>query len=177
MPGGISGKNSRAAGDGMEVYTLGSEYLRQKAEAVENIDGDVRRLCGDLFKAMKAGKGIGLAAPQVGLAKRLFVCHAEGDEERVFINPSITATSQEMVKMEEGCLSIPGVWAEVLRPEKITVQAWNEKGRRFVLEADGMLARVILHEYDHLEGVLFIDKLSELKRNRLISKYERRKPI
>jgi peptide deformylase len=78
-----------------------------------------------------------------------------------------------MVKYEEGCLSIPGVWAEVLRPKIVQVQAWNEKGRPFTLQADGILARVILHEYDHLEGTLFIDRLPELKRNRLLAKFEK----
>jgi peptide deformylase len=88
----------------------------------------------------------------------------------VFINPSIVATSQETVKLEEGCLSIPGVWADVVRPESVRVQAWNEKGRPITLEADGIMARVIQHEYDHLEGALFIDRLSESRREKIIAK-------
>jgi peptide deformylase len=84
-------------------------------------------------------------------------------------------TSQEQLGYEEGCLSIPGVYAEVTRPADIQVQAWNERGRPFTLDADGILARVILHEYDHLEGILFIDRLSELKRKRVLAKWEKRK--
>jgi peptide deformylase len=104
------------------------------------------------------------------------VIHVDGDVPRVFINPSIVATSQETVKQEEGCLSLPGVWADVIRPESVTVQAWNEKGRPFTIETGGILARVILHEYDHLEGTLFIDRLPELKRQKIIAKLAK-KPL
>ena len=124
---------------------------------------------------MHKGKGVGLAGPQVGLLERIFVVHVEGDEPRVFINPSILETSAETSKHEEGCLSVPGVWADVIRPEKVKVQAWNEKGRPFTIEVNGLLARVILHEYDHLEGVLFIDRLSEPKRAKVIAKYEKKR--
>jgi peptide deformylase len=91
----------------------------------------------------------------------------------VFINPSIVGTSQEMVKLEEGCLSVPGVYVDVLRPVAVRVQAWNEKGRPFTFEADGILARVILHEYDHLEGTLFIDRIPESKRSKILAKFEK----
>jgi peptide deformylase len=87
------------------------------------------------------------------------------------------ATSQETVKQEEGCLSLPGVWAEVIRPESVRVQAWNEKGRPFTIETGGMLARVILHEYDHLEGTLFIDRLPELKRQKILAKLEKKQQV
>jgi peptide deformylase len=103
------------------------------------------------------------------------VVQVDGDIPRVFINPSIIETSRALVKYEEGCLSLPGLWADVIRPASVRVQAWNEKGRPFTLEADGILARVILHEYDHLEGVLFIDRLPEPKRNQLLEKFEKRK--
>jgi peptide deformylase len=106
----------------------------------------------------------------VGFLKRIFVTHAEGDEIRVFINPSIIWTSQEQSNIEEGCLSIPGFWAVVKRPGKIKIQAWNEKGRAFTLEVSGMLARVIQHEYDHLEGILFIDRINEAKREKYLAK-------
>ncbi|MFQ3547068.1 MAG: peptide deformylase, partial [Termitinemataceae bacterium] len=118
--------------------------------------------------------GIGLAGPQVGLLQRIFIVHIEGETPRVFINPTIIGTSPEQSQYEEGCLSIPGMYADVNRPEKITIQAWNERGRPFTLDAEGLLARVIQHEYDHLEGVLFIDRLSELKRKRLIALYEKK---
>jgi peptide deformylase len=105
--------------------------------------------------------------------KRIFVIHVDGDEPRVFINPSIIATSQETAKYEEGCLSIPGVWADVVRPRAVRIQAWNEKGRPFTMETEGILARVILHEYDHLEGVLFIDRLPPGKRERILAKFDK----
>lgn len=156
---------------------MGSEALRQKAEPVKTIDGEVKKIASAMISMMKNGKGVGLAGPQVGFMKRIFVVHVEGDEPRVFINPSIIETSQEMVKYEEGCLSIPGIWAEVQRPKDVKVQAWNERGRPFNLETGGVLARVILHEYDHLEGLLFIDRISQVKRNRIIAKFERRKKV
>jgi peptide deformylase len=130
-----------------------------------------------MIETMRQSKGIGLAGPQVGLKKRIFVIHIEGDIPRVFINPSIVATSLETVKHEEGCLSLPGIWADVVRPESVRVQAWNEKGRPFTLETGGILARAILHEYDHLEGTLFIDRLPELKRNKILAKFEKQQTL
>jgi peptide deformylase len=158
----------------MEVLTLGDDLLRQKAEPVNPINAATAKLAEEMLETMHQSKGIGLAAPQVGLMKRIFVIHIDGDVPRVFINPSIVATSQETIKQEEGCLSLPGVWADVVRPESVRVQAWNEKGRPFTLETGGILARAILHEYDHLEGTLFIDRLSELKRNKILAKLEKK---
>ena len=91
----------------------------------------------------------------------------------MFINPEIVLTSQEMVEIEEGCLSLPRLYLDVIRPESVRVQAWNEKGRPFTVETDGLLARVILHEYDHLEGVLFIDRLKNGNRERALAQYRR----
>jgi len=158
----------------MQILTLGNEMLRRKAERVEKIDSELLKTAQQMLTLMSGGKGIGLAGPQVGLLKRFFVVHLEGDIPRIFINPSIIETSQETVKFEEGCLSLPGEYATVVRPKVITVQAWNERGKPFTIEADGLLARVILHEYDHLEGKLFIDYISETKRNRIITKLEKR---
>jgi peptide deformylase len=154
----------------MTILTLGNELLRGKAEPVHKIDDEIREIADKMIEALHNGKGVGLAGPQVGLMKRIFVIHVEGDETRIFINPSIIATSEEMVKYEEGCLSIPGVWADVVRPRALRVQAWNERGRPFTMEADGILARVILHEYDHLEGLLFIDRLPSQKRERILAR-------
>jgi peptide deformylase len=158
----------------MEIVTLENEKLRQKSEPVKDIDGEIQKTAEEMIGALREGRGVGLAGPQVGLMRRIFVVHIDGDQPRVFINPSIIGTSQETVKYEEGCLSIPGVWADVVRPKSVRVQAWNEKGRPFNLDADGILARVILHEYDHLEGLLFIDRLSVPKRNRILAKIEKR---
>jgi peptide deformylase len=157
----------------MEILLLGNETLKQKAEPIKHIGPEYIKIAEDLLSALHRGKGIGLAGPQVGLLERIFAIHVEGDEPRIFINPSIIETSQELQKYEEGCLSIPGIYADVVRPESVKVQAWNEKGRPFTMEASGILARVILHELDHLEGILFIDRLSEQKRNRILAKMEK----
>lgn len=162
----------------MQIITMGSEILRQKAEKIEKIDSETVEIAGKMLEIIKRDKGVGLAGPQIGVMKRIFVVHVQNDEERIFINPSIIETSHDTAKIEEGCLSIPGIYAPVIRSEAIKIQAWNEKGRPFTLETSGILARVILHEYDHLEGVLFLDHLPEKKREQLLAKYakkERRK--
>jgi peptide deformylase len=156
----------------LEIVTYGNEILGRKAESIKNIDDEILSLSSDMLAAM-AGKGIGLAAPQVARPLRLFVTQVEGDKPRVFINPEIVLTSPEVVSMEEGCLSLPRLYLDVVRPEHVRVQAWNEKGRPFTVESDGLLARVILHEYDHLEGILFIDRLKAGKRDRAIAQYNR----
>jgi peptide deformylase len=159
----------------IQVIKLGSELLRQKALPVRDIDESAETLCAVMLATLHKHKGVGLAGPQVGQLKRLFVIHIEKDIPRVFINPSIIGTSEHTGKYEEGCLSLPGVYEDVIRPGAVRVQAWNEKGKPFTLEAEGLLARVIQHEYDHLEGLLFIDHLSEVKRERLLAKYEKLK--
>jgi peptide deformylase len=156
----------------LDIVTYGNDILGRKAEPIKDIDDSIRDLAADMLTTM-AGRGIGLAGPQVARAIRLFVTNVDGDKPRVFINPEIVLTSQEMVEIEEGCLSLPRLYLDVVRPESVRVQAWNEKGRPFTVETDGLLARVILHEYDHLEGVLFIDRLKNGKRERALSQYRR----
>jgi len=156
----------------LDIVTYGSEVLEQKAAAVKDIDDAVRKLGEDMLEAM-AGKGIGLAGPQVAAPLRIFVTNIEGDKPRIFINPEIVLTSQELISFEEGCLSLPKLYLDVIRPEFVRVQAWNEKGRPFTVETDGLLARVIQHEYDHLEGLLFIDRLKDGKRDRALAQYRR----
>ena len=157
----------------MEILLLGNEKLHEKAEAVKEIGPEYQQIAADLIQALHDGKGIGLAGPQIGRMERIFAVHIDKDIPRIFINPSIIETSRETAKYEEGCLSIPGFYADVIRPESIKVQAWNENGKPFTLEVSGLLARVILHEYDHLEGILFTDRIPQQRRERLIAKYER----
>jgi len=157
----------------MQIITLGNELLRQKAAKIDKINKEVVDTAKQMLEIIRQDKGVGIAGPQIGVMKRIFVVHIEGDEERIFINPSILETSQETVKFEEGCLSVPGIYVDVVRSESVKIQAWNEKGRPFTLETKGLLARVIQHEYDHLEGVIFLDRISEQKRKRLMAKYEK----
>ena len=142
----------------MEILHLGQELLRQKSLPVEEVNDELRAAIQAMFDTMLESDGVGLAAPQVGILKRFFVVIADDDVRRVFINPQILSTSQEMCDYEEGCLSIPNVYEKISRPAKITVQALNEQGKPFTLNAEGFLARVIQHEYDHLEGILYIDQ-------------------
>lgn len=154
----------------MKVMTLGDEVLRIKAEPVAEVTDEIRELIREMFVTMKVEDGIGLAAPQIGKSIRLFVVQADDEVERAFINPQIIETSLETESYEEGCLSIPKQYEDVIRPSRVTVQALNERGRRFTLEADGLLARVIQHEYDHLDGVLFIDRIDPDKKEKIEKK-------
>ena len=142
----------------LEVTKLGEDILRKKAEPVTEINDEIRALVEDMFETMIDKDGVGLAAPQIGKSLRLFVVIADDDVRRVFINPQIIKTSTEVGEYDEGCLSIPQVYETIVRPLEVTVQAYNEKGRPFTLEADGLLARIIQHEYDHLDGILYIDR-------------------
>ncbi len=157
----------------LDIVTYGNETLARKSSPVQEFGPELTAFAADMFEALKRGKGIGLAAPQVDRPIRLFVTDVEGDKPRVFANPEIVLTSQETIDYEEGCLSLPGLYQRVVRPESLRMQAWNEKGRPFSIEATGLLARVLLHEFDHLEGILFIDRLSALKRQRALAQYQR----
>jgi peptide deformylase len=160
----------------LNIITLGDEQLRKHSILVPDLNGAVHTLIEQMFESMREYKGIGLAAVQVGSLYRLFITEVAGDKPRVFVNPEILETSVEQVSYEEGCLSIPGVEADVLRPQRVRVQAWNEKGRPFTLDAEDLLARVVQHEYDHLNGVLFIDRIDPKKRERLVRQYETAAP-
>lgn len=145
----------------MRICKLGEDVLRQKCEEVkpEEINDSLRKTFDEMFQTMISADGVGLAAPQIGIAKRFFVLIADDDVRRVFINPVITKTSSNLCEYDEGCLSIPGVNETILRPEKISVRALNEFGKPFVIEdAEGLLARIIQHENDHLDGILYIDR-------------------
>ena len=160
----------------LNIITLGDEQLRKHSIVVPDLNGTVHTLIEQMFESMREYKGIGLAAVQVGNLYRLFITEVGGDRPRVFVNPEILETSLEQISYEEGCLSLPGIEADVLRPQRVRVQAWNEKGRPFTLDAEDMLARVVQHEYDHLNGVLFIDHIDPKKRERLVRQYETAAP-
>jgi peptide deformylase len=142
----------------LDIVKLGEESLRQKSVPVAEVNDEIRQLAEDMFETMIEAEGVGLAAPQVGRNIRMFVLIADDDVRRVFINPQIIQTSSETSEYDEGCLSIPQIYETIVRPVRVTVQALNEKGRPFTLEADGLLARIIQHEYDHLDGILYIDR-------------------
>ncbi len=160
--------------DMLEIVTIGEEVLREKAKPIKSFGSELRILVDAMFESMEMDNGIGLAAPQIAVPKRMFVVHPPDDEARVFINPEIIETSQEVVSYEEGCLSVPGVFSEVVRPAGITIQAQDLEGKAFVLKAQGMLARVIQHENDHLNGILFVDRLPEERREQVMKIYEKK---
>lgn len=156
----------------LEIVTLGHPALRRRADPIPEVSPEVRRLADEMLDAMKQREGIGLAATQVDRPVRMFVTKAPDDRERVFINPQIVGTGIDTEVGEEGCLSIPGPRADVERAAAVRVQARNRRGRRFTIDAQGMLARVIQHELDHLDGVLFIDHLSEAEQARVLREYD-----
>ncbi len=144
----------------MKIYKLGEEVLRQNCVPVESaeINDEMRDLFNEMFETMDEAQGVGLAAPQVGISKRFFVITVEDGVRRVFINPQIIFTSNDLCDYEEGCLSLPGFEENIRRPSKVTVSALNENGKPFTLEAEGLLARCIQHENDHLNGIVYIDR-------------------
>ena len=157
------------------LIILPDPLLRQVSQPIERVDADIRRLAEDMLETMYEAPGIGLAAIQVGVARRMLVIDIskEGDEREplVFINPEIVRSSDERSVYEEGCLSIPDYYAEVERPAAITVKSLDREGRETLTEADGLLATCLQHEIDHLNGVLFIDHISRLKREMVIKKF------
>jgi peptide deformylase len=157
----------------LEVITLGADVLRKTASNITEFNSDLSDFIEDMINTMMRYEGIGLAAPQVGKLSNVFVCQIPGSKPQVFINPEIIGTSQEQVPYEEGCLSIPSLYGDVIRPEKISIQGYNLKGRPFKIDAEGLLARVIQHEMDHLKGILFIDYIDEKKREKLLKEYHR----
>lgn len=141
------------------IRKYGDDVLRKQCREVEQIDKRLLTLIKDMFETMYEADGVGLAAPQVGILKRLFVIDI-GEGPLVFINPEIIETSGKQID-EEGCLSLPGKMEEVMRPNYVRARALNEKGEEFEIEAEELLARAILHEYDHLNGTLFIDRMKK----------------
>ena len=154
----------------LEILNFPDPRLRRRAHPVEHVDEDIHRLVDDMFEA----PGIGLAAPQVNVSKRIIVIDVskEHDQPLCFINPEILDT-QGTEEMEEGCLSVPGFYETVQRADWVKVHALDREGKPFELEADGLLAVCIQHETDHLDGKLFVDYLSSLKRQRIRKKLEK----
>ncbi len=158
----------------LEIYMLGQETLRTPANRIVKVDDSIRNLAKDMLITMYSAKGIGLAAPQVGIQKRILVIDLNFEDPtappNVFINPEIISSSASLDTYEEGCLSIPGVYLDVVRPSSIKLSYRDEMGRPKKMNAEGLMARCIQHEVDHLNGVLFIDKVtdeSELKKQLL----------
>ena len=159
----------------LPILFIPDPCLRQVAIAVTDIDSSVQSLMDDMLETMYDANGIGLAAPQIGVSSRVIVMDCSDDEDKPMplkmVNPEIISQSDETEAMEEGCLSIPEHRGEVRRSKAITVRYLDEDGEQQELEAEGLLAVCIQHEIDHLNGVLFIDYLSRLKRSMIIKKF------
>jgi peptide deformylase len=160
-----------------EIIKLPDKRLRLKSEPVKRIDAGIRKLVDDLFETMYDAPGIGLAAIQIGIPKRVVTMDLSKKEEdhepQVFINPEVTWKSEETSKYEEGCLSIPEYYEEVERAAKVKVKYLDLEGKAREIEASGLLATCLQHEIDHTNGVLFIDHISKLKRDRIIKKFSK----
>lgn len=147
----------------LEIHYLGDRVLRQPAKRISKVNDEIRQLSQKMLQTMYSSNGIGLAAPQVAVNKQLIVVDCEIENSAsppiILINPQIKKQSDTLCRMEEGCLSIPGVYLDVIRPEAIEVSYKNEQGKLQTLKASGLLARVIQHEMDHLNGVMFVDRV------------------
>ena len=162
-----------------KILTEPDPYLRQKSNKVEIVNDEIRSIMNDMLETMYAAPGIGLAAIQIGIPKRIIVIDLSKDDEKknplYFVNPEIITNSNTDAAYEEGCLSVPGQLAEINRPDKCKVKFLNYHGEEKILEAEGLLATCIQHEIDHLEGILFIDYLSKLKKSMIIKKLSKHK--
>ena len=148
----------------LEIYKLGDDILRANAKRISKVDNSIRNLAKEMLQSMYAAKGIGLAAPQIGIKKELLVIDVNFEDAAadplILINPEITDYGTTLNSYEEGCLSIPGVYLNVVRPSTIKLKFRDEMGRPRKMKADGLLARCIQHEVDHLRGVLFVDRVT-----------------
>ena len=163
------------------ILTEPNKLLRQVSKIVDKVGNEERSLMDDMLDTMYNAPGIGLAAIQVGVPKRIIVMDISRDEDkkepRYFVNPVIKNRNKEKAKYEEGCLSVPDQFAEIERPNTCEVEYLDYHGKKQLLKADGLLATCIQHEMDHLEGILFIDYLSKLKKNMIIKKLSKQKKI
>ncbi len=163
------------------ILTAPDPRLKAVSAAVETVDAETRRLIDDMLESMYEADGIGLAAVQIGVPRRVIVMDLDQKDgkrnPRVYINPKILWASEEFATFEEGCLSVPEIWEEVARPAHIRAEHLDRDGKLVTLEADGLLATCLQHEMDHLEGVLFIDHLSRLKRSIALRKLQKAKRL
>ena len=160
------------------IRLLGDPVLRTVAAPVDAVTDDVRRLIDDMMQTMYDADGVGLAAPQIGVQQRVIVIDVReaGLEPFALVNPGIVEVSPETERGEEGCLSIPGIRDIVERPARVTVTGLDRDGADVRIDADGLLARALQHEVDHLDGVLFLDRVSALKRKLLLSRWQKIRP-
>ena len=163
------------------ILTAPDPRLKAVSEPVARVDAETRALIDDMIETMYGADGIGLAAIQVGVPKRILVMDLDQKEgkknPKAYINPKILWASEEMATFEEGCLSVPEIWDEVERPARIRAEYLDRDGKRQEIEADGLLATCLQHEMDHLEGVLFLDHLSKLKRSMALKKLQKAKRL
>jgi len=163
-----------------KILTEPDPFLRQLSYDVEKVDDEIRKLMDDMLETMYAAPGIGLAAIQIGVPKRVIVIDLSKEEEKkplYFVNPKIITKSKDNSSYEEGCLSVPGQFAEVDRPNQCHFSYLDYDGEKKNLKAVGLLATCIQHEMDHLEGILFIDYLSKLKKNYIVKKLSKQKKV
>jgi peptide deformylase len=158
----------------MEIRTYGDPTLRRRAEPIEAIDDGIRTICEQMVETMLRANGAGLAAPQIGISKRIIVLDVDG-EFHVLINPELIETSDEVEQVTEGCLSVPGVDAAVGRATRAVIEGTTLDGETVRIEGEGLLARAIQHEMDHLNGNLFLDRLTPARRQSVLKEYERRR--
>ena len=159
----------------LNILEFPDPRLRTVAQPVEQVDDEMRQLIDDMFETMYEAPGIGLAATQVNVHRRLIVIDVSEDRSQplVFINPEIEVLDETLSEYDEGCLSVPGFYETVTRPQVVNVRALDRNGEAFEMRAEGLLAVCIQHERDHLDGKLFVDYLSNLKRQRIRSKLEK----
>lgn len=160
-----------------EILVVPNPVLKQVSQPVAKVDDELRALMDDMLETMYDAPGIGLAAIQIGVPKRVIVMDISGPDDekapRYFVNPEIVWSSEDTAPYEEGCLSIPDIYDEVERPARVKLKYLNYQGDEVIEDADGLFAVCIQHEMDHLEGVLFIDHLSRLKRDRAVAKVKK----
>lgn len=165
----------------LEIITIPDKRLKQTSEVVASVDGSVRKLLDDMLETMYAAPGIGLAAVQVGVMKRVVTIDVSKEDEKrdplFLVNPEIVWSSEDLSTYQEGCLSIPDYYEDVERPAEVGVRYLDRNGVDRELRASGLLATCLQHEIDHLNGVLFIDHISKLKRDRVVKKFQKQQKL